>query len=242
MRVGEREPTVTTMMSEDPLRWQGVEWYVWREVGVLQLGEISPTTTTFEVVVGEEQGAAPNFGRERGRRPGRPSHQPLITDIFSKQRLPKLAGYDEQGGSVSETQDEAFAVVVQSPGNVVVERDTSRDDELDTTAPPNEGMNVVTSNNAYVVKDDELKSVPSSGGDDDDEVCNFKRGVCLRHGMKGEKYVQTVKNWRDRGGGRGYAFVTSKKVKFRCKAKSGLPRSSSPLLSKVEGAGTDGDK
>ena len=102
-------------------------------------------------------------------------------------------------------------------------------------------MNVLMCSNAYDVKDDDTMPVPSSGGDDDDEVCKFRRGVCLRHGMKGERYVQTVKNWKDRGGGRGYAFVTSKRVRYRCRGKSGLPRSSSPLLSEVEGAETNGD-
>ena len=41
--------------------------------------------------------------------------------------------------------------------------------------------------------------------------------------------------------GYGHGFVTSKKVKFRCKVESESPRSSSPLLSRVEGSGTNGD-
>ena len=139
------------------------------------------------------------------------------------------------------THAEAFADVVQNPGDAVVVGSTSKDEEVDTAAPPSEGMNTITSYDEYVVKDVDVKSVPSSGGDDEDEVCKFRRGVCLRHGMKGERYVQTMKNWKDRGGGRGYAFVTSKRVRYRCSGKSELPRSSSPLLSEVEGAVTNGD-
>ena len=90
------------------------------------------------------------------------------------------------------------------------------------------------------MKDDELVTMPSSGGEENDEVCIFKRGTCQKHGIKGEKYVQTTRNWRDRGGGRGYAFVTSKRVKYRCRMMSGIPRSSS-LLSEVGVAETNGD-
>ena len=210
-------------------------------VGVLQRVVNCPTTTTLEVVVGEEQGAAPSYDRERGRRPGRPSHQPLITDIFSKQRLLKLAGCDEQGGSNSETHADTFAAAVLSPGDADVVGDTCGNDEENTPAPLNEGMNIITSIDVSVVKDDRMMTMPSSGGEENEEVCMFKRGVCMKHGIKGEKFVQSTKNWRDRGGGRGYAFVTSKRVKYRCRAKSEVPRSSSPLLSEVGGAETSGD-
>ena len=98
------------------------------------------------------------------------------------------------------------------------------DDEEDTPAPPSEGIDIVTSTDVCVVKDDELVTMPSSGGEENDEVCIFKRGTCQKHGIKGEKYVQTTRNWRDRGGGRGYAFVTSKRVKYRCRMMSGIPR------------------
>ena len=209
-------------------------------VGVPKCVENCPTTTTPKVVVGEEQGAAPNFDGERGRRPGQPSHQPLITDIFSKQRLLKLAGCDEQGGGNSETQAGTFAAAVQSPGDVAGVGDTCNDDEEDSPAPPSEGIDIITSTDVCVVKDDELVTMPSSGGEENDEVCIFKRGTCQKHGIKGEKYVQTTRNWRDRGGGRGYAFVTSKRVKYRCRVMSGIPRSSS-LLSEVGVAETNGD-
>ena len=58
--------------------------------------------------------------------------------------------------------------------------------------------------------------------------------------MKGEKYVQVSKNWKDRGGGRGYGFVTSKKVKFTCMVARRLSRSSS-LTSEVGGSETCGE-
>ena len=50
-----------------------------------------------------------------------------------------------------------------------------------------------------------------------DDHCTFKRGVCCLHNARGEKYVDKKKRWMDRGGGRGYGWVTSKVVKYRCK-------------------------
>ena len=32
---------------------------------------------------------------------------------------------------------------------------------------------------------------------------------------KGEKYTEMTKKWRDRGGGKGYGFVTTRKVQVQ---------------------------
>ena len=57
----------------------------------------------------------------------------------------------------------------------------------------------------------EVLPVPPS-----DMSCNYTRGRCNRHGNMGEKYVISERKWRDRGQGRGYGYVSTKKVKYRC--------------------------
>ena len=54
----------------------------------------------------------------------------------------------------------------------------------------------------------EVLPVPPS-----DMSCNYTRGRCNRHGNMGEKYVISERKWRDRGQGRGYGYVSTKKVK-----------------------------
>ena len=31
--------------------------------------------------------------------------------------------------------------------------------------------------------------------------CEYKRGVCLKHNTRGQKYVEVSKRWKDRGKG-----------------------------------------
>ena len=75
------------------------------------------------------------------------------------------------------------------------------------------------------------------------DQCEFRRGVCQLHKMKGERYVQETKNWKDRGKGKGFGYVTSRKVRYRCMVKNTVPRSSSSQTKdEVVGAWTCGEQ
>ena len=50
-------------------------------------------------------------------------------------------------------------------------------------------------------------------------VLNMK-GYCSFHNKQVEKRSITFKKWRDRGGGRGFGYVTRKTTKFICKLRS----------------------
>ena len=69
-----------------------------------------------------------------------------------------------------------------------------------------------------------------------DRACSYKKGICSIHGRKGIRYLQESKNWKDRGGGRGFGWITRRVVRYRCSMNSmdmetlpseNLPRSSS---------------
>ena len=48
------------------------------------------------------------------------------------------------------------------------------------------------------------------------DKCQLQRGFCMQHNVKGVRYIVTSKKWRDRGKGRGFGYVTSKLVRYRC--------------------------
>ena len=205
---------------------------------------MNESTTSANNLVGEvEYVAAPYDDRELGRSLGGRYHQPLITELFCKQVHPQLAGSrggDDQGEVVLRSQHTTFDDDGLCPGGGDDVVAISGDDQQHTTTPDNIGMNVLSCSNVCEMKDEVDVTVPSSG-EGGNEDCTFKRGVCLLHKVKGEKYVQSTKNWKDRGGGRGYAFVTSKRVRYRCMvARKLLPRSSS-LASEVGGSETCGE-
>ena len=111
-----------------------------------------------------------------------------------------------------------------SPGEGDDVVDLCGDVQLDTPVSHIEGMDNECLTKASYVKDiDNLTMVPSSG------LCEYRRGVCLLHNTRGEKYVQVSKNWKDRGGGKGYGFVTTRKVKYKCKVEREVSRSSSNM-------------
>ena len=87
-------------------------------------------------------------------------------------------------------------------------------------------------NNVDIVKDlcDE-NVAPSS------VKCTFKRGTCLVHKLKGEKYTDVAKKWMNRGGGKGYGWITTRTVKYRCKANRNLMASSTLTDDGVGGQG-----
>ena len=53
------------------------------------------------------------------------------------------------------------------------------------------------------------------------KVCNIlKNGMCEQHGIMSTRILVTSKVWKDRGGGRGYGYVTKKVKKPVCRAKN----------------------
>ena len=52
------------------------------------------------------------------------------------------------------------------------------------------------------------------------KVCNIlKNGMCEQHGIMSTRIQITSKVWKDRGGGRGYGYVSKKVKKPVCRAK-----------------------
>ena len=68
------------------------------------------------------------------------------------------------------------------------------------------------------MKSEGIETVAPSMGEEDD-LCVYKRGFCQYHKADGERFVEVSKRWRDRGGGEGFGYVTSRLVKYRCKVK-----------------------
>ena len=63
----------------------------------------------------------------------------------------------------------------------------------------------------------EITTETSSGEKMKDQCEYTARGVCKLHNRRGEKYIETKTEWRDRGGGRGFGNVYKRKVKYRCR-------------------------
>ena len=66
-------------------------------------------------------------------------------------------------------------------------------------------------------------TTPSGGGDrkqsDEKATCNIKRGgYCLTHQCNSRKISVSAKKWKDRGGGLGFGYVTTKRTKYICQA------------------------
>ena len=69
-----------------------------------------------------------------------------------------------------------------------------------------------------------------------DKCVYNKRGMCGKHGKRGVGTKVSSKVWKDRGGGRGYGWVTRKVMKYRCIVEPSLstergfsPRSESEI-------------
>ena len=45
------------------------------------------------------------------------------------------------------------------------------------------------------------------------EECNFSRGRCVLHQIRGVRYHQTTRTWKYRGGGRGFGRITRRTVR-----------------------------
>ena len=55
--------------------------------------------------------------------------------------------------------------------------------------------------------------------------CNINRkGFCSTHQREAQKNYVTSKKWGDRGGGRGFGYISRKSVKYTCKPRSENPQ------------------
>ena len=209
--------------------------------------DVRDGTTPTNTLVG---GVAPKVVREPGRKLGSGLHQPLITEMLSKRVRPQQAGCIT-GESQREGMDMTRCVTLGEDTENTVRmglgdgedrEDVCGDIQLDDLAHGHRGMKDDSQTNMNIVKDvDKLMVAPSV--DQFVDQCVFRRGVCQQHRMKGERYVQETKNWKDRGKGKGFGFVTSRKVRYRCMVmKNTVPRSSSSQPNvEVEGALTCGE-
>ena len=59
-----------------------------------------------------------------------------------------------------------------------------------------------------------------SGKDGVVHECQFKRGMCVIHKIKGRKTATTTKKWADRKNGRGYGWVYSRQNQYVCPSVS----------------------
>ena len=140
--------------------------------------------------------------------------QPLITEKFREHTLPEPAGCDtiKFSSSNKKTSRETFdenckdgCLVVPAAGGVIVEAAIGDQGKLEDNPQSSTDVRKTTSD------DDEQKTTPPV-----EDVCKFVRGTCTLHNKKGVKYHQTSKKWKDRGGGKGYGFVISRYVRYRC--------------------------
>ena len=62
---------------------------------------------------------------------------------------------------------------------------------------------------------------PSSGQQEEAEVgCDIKKGgYCRTHNKTARKTYIVAKKWKDRGGGKGFGYVSNKVVKYICQAR-----------------------
>ena len=69
-------------------------------------------------------------------------------------------------------------------------------------------------------EDETVSTTPSVGENQNPRKCEFDRkGFCKSHNQQAKKMKISSQKWRDRGGGRGFGYVTIKSTKFICKPK-----------------------
>ena len=64
--------------------------------------------------------------------------------------------------------------------------------------------------------------INTNGGGDAVKSCEFKRGFCVSHKLKGDKRTVTSKKWAKKKFG--YGWVTSKQIVYTCSSGLGLPK------------------
>ena len=165
--------------------------------------------------------------------------QTLITESFGKPAHLTLAGKEGDDGQsllmevtphVTLGEEDESGMKEEST-DVLATTEVCEGVQPDVSLSILEGMNIEPVCNVAIVKDNESETVQPSVN------CAYKRGVCILHKRKGVKYTMKERKWIDRGGGKGYGYVTSRKVKYRCEVEK-LPRTSSSLTKYDEEEGT----
>ena len=241
--IDSREPSMPTA-DEQPGDWEPT---LHREQPVDAAPEPwEPSTTTRESP--EEQFAMLSPKEQRPRR----SRQRRMTDftVAPEEVPPELAGMSTQVSSSGEAVQGSFFEEIHEvgtngdvgvssmrggPGNNDSITRISQGDEMDgyhqeetdiVTPSMSKTEKVVDWNTDGSVGDCENQRnevVSTSMGD----RCNImKNGMCEQHQKMSFKYQVTSKVWRDRGGGRGYGFVSRKVTKRICRAGKELPTES----------------
>ena len=209
--------------SDDMLRFDMVVCSVDVDGGGAPCNIITTSPTNEMVVVGDERGAAPAPAPSVTGEPAQISElrwkQPLISELLHGVAR---AAYSDDGqcGTIGEEENVPFDDRVECDPVVCPGDDDGGDGMSGDAVLLSQGIVSHTCNKAMNVKDDlDLLREPSSVQSEKvkDDHCTFKKGVCSLHNARGERYVDKKKRWMDRGGGRGYGWVTSKVVKFRCK-------------------------
>ena len=177
------------------------------------------TTTTTTTVVGGEEGAT--------TKPREQKHQLPITKFYERVP-PKLADSSQQSGPVLASKTNTFDDKDEmTRSDVLRPRRSSIFQEVPATPVKEEDRR---GEDCIVVSREESTAPPSTS------MCSYTRGTCSIHGRKGERYLQESKSWKDRGGGRGFGWVTRRVVRYRCimntmntetLPEESLPRSSS---------------
>ena len=178
-------------------------------------------------------GAAPHTTMEL-RRSSVPSlRQTLITESFGKPAHLTLAGKEGDDGQslvmevtphVTLGEEDESGMKGEST-EVLVTTEVCEGVQPDVSLSILEGMNIEPVCNVAIVKDNESETVQPSV--EESVNCAYKRGVCILHNRKGVKYTMEERKWIDRGRGKGYGYVTRRKVKYRCEVGKLLRTSSS---------------
>ena len=133
--------------------------------------------------------------------------QRKLSEMFKPEgRLPQLAANSTL--PYNKEEDREFVEQKEEGG-----RDTQRPGEEEESPERREetiqtGQIPTMSSNAQ----QNITNTETSG----EQVCTFKKGTCIKHGIPGTKYVVTRTKWKDRGNGRGFGNVYSRIVKYRC--------------------------
>ena len=165
------------------------------------------------------QGAAPESSKEAGAIPGSKQAeaqwiQKTILD-YTGQEPPEPVGSESAASNQPASKEENNCFV----GSTIVkegaiegagyEEVKTRKEKIPQT-PKNtmkEGQNM---------KNTMLLATPSMGNTIN---CSINRkGFCNTHREQTEKTLISTKKWRDRGGGRGFGYVTVKSTKYYCKS------------------------
>ena len=119
----------------------------------------------------------------------------------SASRVPPASGVEDEYFGRSQNVDEGA-----TGGSEYLKVNTMKEDELRT--PEN------TTRKIQNVRNTTLLATPSMGNT---VQCNINRKChCNTHGVKAEKSMVSTKKWKDRGGGRGFGYVTVKSTKYYC--------------------------